>query len=107
MNRNRLSRTLFNNKIKNRYIIVTTNYLTSWLKTRAIPDASANTLAKFIFEEIVCKHGVPKMILSDNRKNFISKTVRILYKKFLIKYIFSFLHHFQTNRIVKRLIQIL
>ena len=33
----------------NRYIIVATNYLTKWLEARAISDAGANTLAKFIF----------------------------------------------------------
>ena len=43
------------------------------------------------------------MILSDNRKNFISETVRILCKKFLIKYIFSSPYHPQINEIVERL----
>ena len=43
------------------------------------------------------------MILSDNRKNFISETVRILCEKFLIKHIFSSPYHPQTNGMVERL----
>jgi hypothetical protein len=87
----------------NRYIIVATDYLTRWPEARAVPDAGAETLAKFIFEEIVCRHGVPKIILSDNGKNFISETVRILCEKFLIKHIFSSPYHPQTNGMVERL----
>jgi hypothetical protein len=87
----------------NRYIIVATDYLTRWPEAKAVPDAGAETLAKFIFEEIICRHGVPKMILSDNGKNFISETVRILCEKFLIKHIFSSPYHPQTNGMVERL----
>ena len=43
------------------------------------------------------------MILSNNRRNFISEIVKILYKKFLIKYIFSSPYYPQTNGIVERL----
>ena len=87
----------------NRYIIVATDYLTRWPEAKAVPDAGAETLAKFIFEEIVCRHGVPKMILSDNGRNFISETVRLLCEKFLIKHIFSSPYHPQTNGMVERL----
>ena len=90
-------------KQNNHYIIVATNYLTRWLEAKAIPDAGAKTLAKFIFEDIVCRHGVPQVIFSDNRKNFASEIVKILCKKFLIKHIFSSSYHPQTNRIVERL----
>ena len=47
-------------KQNNHYIIVATDYLTRWPKAKAVPDAGAETLAKFIFEDIVCRHGVPK-----------------------------------------------
>ena len=87
----------------NRYIIVATDYLTRWPEARAVPDAGAETLAKFIFEEIVCRHGTPKIILSDQGQNFISKTIHILCEKFLIKHKFSSPYYPQTNGIVERL----
>ena len=89
-------------KQNNRYIIVATEYLTRWPEARAVPDASANTLAQFIFEEIICRHGTPKIILSDQGRNFISETIRILCEKFLIKHKFSSPYHPQTNGMVER-----
>jgi hypothetical protein len=87
----------------NRYIIVATDYLTRWPEAKAVPDAGANTLAQFIFEEIICRHGTPKIILSDQGRNFISETIRILCEKFLIKHKFSSPYHPQTNGMVERL----
>ena len=79
-------------KQNNCYIIVATDYLTRWPEAKAVPDIDAETLAKFIFEDIVCRHGVPQVILSDNEKNFASKIVKVLCEKFLIKHIFSSLY---------------
>ena len=90
-------------KQNNHYIIVATDYLTRWPEAKAIPDAGTETLAKFIFEEIVCRHRVLQVILSDNGKNFASEIVKILCEKFLIKHIFSSLYYPQTNKIVKKL----
>ena len=90
-------------KQNNHYIIVATDYLTRWLEAKAILDASAETLVRFIFEDIVCRHRVHQVILSNNGKNFTSKIVKIICEKFLIKYIFPSLYHPQTNEIVKRL----
>ena len=56
------------------------DYLTKWTEARAVSDAGANTLAKFIFEEIICRYGTLKIILSDQERNFISETVRIFVK---------------------------
>ena len=90
-------------KQNNHYIIVATDYLTRWPEAKAVPDAGAKTLAQFIFEDIVCRHGVPQVILSDNGKNFASEIVKILCEKFLIKHTFSFPYHPQTNGMVERL----
>src|SRR6185295_12486110 len=94
-------------KQNNRYIIVATDYLTRWPEAHAVPNAGANTLAQFIFEEIICRHGTPKIILSDQGRNFISETVRILCKRFLIKHKFSSPYHPQTNGMVECLNQTL
>src|SRR5690242_8815559 len=68
----------------NWYIIVATDYLICWPEAQAVPDAKALTFAKFIFEEIVCKHGTFRTILSDQAKNFRNEVIKVLYENFLI-----------------------
>src|SRR5215213_2427428 len=47
----------------NRYIIVVTDYLTKWSEAKAMRDAIANNTIGFIYKEIICRHGCPKIIL--------------------------------------------
>ena len=49
----------------NQYIIIATEYLTKWPEAKAIQDTKAITIAKFIYEKIICRHGCPKVLLSD------------------------------------------
>ena len=54
----------------NKYIIVATDYLTKWLEARTVPDTTAIQAATFIYDEIICRHGCPKVILSDWGSHF-------------------------------------
>jgi hypothetical protein len=47
---------------KNWYIITAIDYLTKWPEAKAVSNKEASTIAKFIFEEIICRHGCPKVI---------------------------------------------
>ena len=49
----------------NQYAIVFTDYLTKWPEVFATRDQTAFTIAKLFVEEIVCRHGVPSQLLSD------------------------------------------
>ena len=49
----------------NRYIVVAIDYLTKWVEARAIPDKATDTIVQFLIDEIICRHGCPREILSD------------------------------------------
>ena len=49
----------------NRYIVTAMDYLTKWPEARALEEATAEKVANFIYEDIICRHGCPAKILSD------------------------------------------
>ena len=62
----------------NKYIIVATEYLTKWVEAIAVPDTKATTTAQFIYNEIVCRHGCPKEILTDRATSFKNELIEAL-----------------------------
>jgi len=92
---------------KNRYIVVAMDYLTKWPEARAIPDMTAKSVASFFYEDIVCRHGCPKEIVSDNGSAFISKMVESLLEHHQIKHRLISPYHPQSNGLVERFNQTL
>ena len=85
-----------------RYIVTAIDYLTKWTEARALEKASAEEVAQFIFEDIICRHGCPKIILSDRGTHFVNKIVDNLCENFKIKHQLSSPYHPQTNGLVER-----
>jgi hypothetical protein len=54
----------------NRYIVVAVDYLTKWPEARVLSIASAEAVANFIYDNIICHHGAPQTILSDHGTHF-------------------------------------
>jgi hypothetical protein len=60
----------------NKYILTATCYFTKYAEVRAVPDITAETTAKFIVEEIICRHGAVEELLSDLGRNFLAEVVQ-------------------------------
>ena len=86
----------------NRYIIVAMDYFTKWPEARAIPNAKAETVAKFLFEEIISRHGVPKEILSDRGTSFNNALINEICDKYQTKHRLTSAYRPQTNGMVER-----
>ena len=49
---------------------------TKWTEAFAVKNPDALTTAKLFVEEVLCSHSAPPALLSDRRKNFLSKVVK-------------------------------
>jgi Integrase zinc binding domain/Integrase core domain len=86
----------------NRYIIVAMDYLTKWPEARPVPVSTAEETEKFIYEDIICQHGCPRIILTDRGAHFNNQLIQGLSERFKIKHLFSTPYHPQTNGLVER-----
>jgi len=86
----------------NKYIIVAMDYLTKWPEAKPVPAATAEQVAKFLYDDIIGRHGCPTKILSDQGTHFKNNMIAHLTKKFQIKQTFSTPYHPQTNGLVER-----
>lgn len=60
----------------NKYILSMVDGLTKFVEFTAIPDQTANTVARALFEEILCRYNIPKNIVTDNGTNFMSNVLK-------------------------------
>jgi hypothetical protein len=86
----------------NKHIIVAIDYFTKWPEARATKTVSSEEAANFIFEEIICRHGCPRKILTDRGTSFNNQLVRKLVERFNIKHNLSTPYHPKTNGLVER-----
>src|SRR6266498_3766914 len=91
----------------NRYIVTAMDYFTKWLIVKAIKEATAKTVSKFIYEKIICEHGCLQVLQNDQETHFVNRVVQDLSKKFRIKHRLSTPYHPQTNSLVERFNQTL
>ena len=52
------------------YVLVVGDYHTKWVEAYPLPDQTAETVANRLFEDFVCRFGVPLELHSDQGRNF-------------------------------------
>jgi hypothetical protein len=90
-----------------RYIISATEYLTKWVKARAVKDCSATKVVHFIFDDIITMFGCPKILMRDQGTHFINKIVEALTEEFAVHHQKSTPYHPQANGTVEAFNKIL
>ncbi|PIK39039.1 Retrovirus-related Pol polyprotein from transposon [Apostichopus japonicus] len=57
----------------NRYVVVIADYFTKWTEAFAIADMEAETVARVLVEEFICRFGVPEELHTDQGRQFESE----------------------------------
>src|ERR1044072_5571685 len=86
----------------NKYIVVVTEYLTKWPEARALPDAKATSVVSFFYEDVICRHGCPKVLLTDQGTHFVNELLDSLCTRLGVKHNLSTAYRPQTNGLTER-----
>ena len=69
----------------NKYILVFTDFFTRWPEAFPLANQTEYLIAKCLINEIFCRYGCPRVLLSDRGTNFLSAIMRAVYEIFLIE----------------------
>ncbi|MCP3661980.1 MAG: DDE-type integrase/transposase/recombinase, partial [Gammaproteobacteria bacterium] len=86
----------------NKYIVTFTDYFTRWTEAVALPDQTAQTIARAMVDAVVCRYGAPKVILTDKGSNYLSMTFSVVCQLLGIEQVRSAAYHPQTDGVSER-----
>jgi hypothetical protein len=87
----------------NRWIITAIDYATGWPIAKAIPVATEDAIAEFIYDEIYMHYGTPQEIFTDGGKNLWGGVVQRYLDKIKTLHKGTSPYHPRTNGKVERL----
>lgn len=90
----------------NKYIITLSDYFSKWPEAAPLPSKEASGVAKFLFDTF-CRHGWPKIVQSDQGREFINEINACFFELTNIKHCISSAYHPQTNGLDERFNQTL
>ena len=50
---------------RKKFLVLAREDLSGWVEGRALRNNDAKSISKFLFEDIICRHGLPDEFVSD------------------------------------------
>jgi hypothetical protein len=60
-------------KSGNKYIMVAIDHYSKWCEAKAVANYGVKIAARFLEDDIVCRYGVPKFVLTDNGGEWVAE----------------------------------
>ncbi|GJS93798.1 reverse transcriptase domain-containing protein [Tanacetum coccineum] len=96
---------------RNKYIFVVVDYLSKWVKAKALPTNDARVICKFL-KSLFARFGAPRAIISDHGTHFCNDQFAKVMLKYGVTHRLSTVYHPQTsgqvevsNRGLKRILE--
>ena len=73
-----------------KFLMVNINYFTKWVEAEALATIIEKNLQSFVWWKIICRYGIPRVLISDNGKQFDNNSFRDFCSQLGIKNHYSF-----------------
>ena len=78
-------------------MVVVVDYFTKWVEAEAMSKITASKVQRFLWKNVVCRYGVPRVIITDHGPQFDCGAVRNFCADLNIDLRFSSVAHPQSN----------
>ncbi|KAL0413473.1 UNVERIFIED_CONTAM: hypothetical protein Sradi_1549000 [Sesamum radiatum] len=80
-----------------KFLLVAIDYFIKWVEAEPLARITEGEVMKFIWKSVVCRFGIPREIISDNRCQFQGQRIQELCQGLHIKQRFTSVAHPQSN----------
>ncbi|GJV30961.1 reverse transcriptase domain-containing protein [Tanacetum coccineum] len=87
---------------KLKFVIVAIDYFTKWIEAKPLSRITEKDVKKFVWDNIVCRFGLPRVIVTDNGTQFVNDPFKGWCKSLNIKQMNTAVAHPQANGLVER-----
>ena len=80
-----------------KFLVIGINYFTKWIEAEALATIMEKNIRNFAWRNIICGYGIPRLIVSDNGKQFDNSAFRDFCSELGIKNYYSSPAHPYAN----------
>ena len=80
-----------------KHLLVVVDYFTKWIETEPLATITSARVESFTFKTIICRFGIPAVIVIDNGTQFTGSPFKDLLQGLQIRHHFSSVEHPKTN----------
>ncbi|PKA57235.1 hypothetical protein AXF42_Ash002539 [Apostasia shenzhenica] len=80
-----------------KWILVAVDYFTKWIEAKPLTQPTAQSVENFLWANIVCRYGIPMVIIIDNGTSFANQRIHDFCREHQINLKYAFVWHPHTN----------
>ena len=80
------------------HILICTDKVSGWIEVKAVSNVTATKIVTFLEDDVFCRFGFPRVMVTDNASYLNCRTMRTFCKTFNINHRFTANYHQQTNK---------
>lgn len=80
-----------------KFLIVAVEYFTKWVEAEAVATITENRVRTFIWKNIICRFGLPRVLVSDNGAQFSGAKLKEWCESLKIEQRFTSVGYQQAN----------
>ncbi|GKA61590.1 reverse transcriptase domain-containing protein [Tanacetum coccineum] len=85
-----------------KFVIVAIDYFTKWVEAKPLVKITGKEIIRFVMDNIICRYGLPRIIVTDNGAQLVSDPFKSWCKRFEIQQMNTAVAHPQANGLVER-----